>query len=46
MIGYEAFNSDWTCIGFQYQIGQTFRMKMIYKSVNQAFIFAKFQLIF
>ena len=22
--GYKVFNSDWTCIGFQYQVGQTY----------------------
>ena len=26
MIGYKAFEHNWTCLGFQYQIGQTYEM--------------------
>lgn len=24
MEGYKVFNHDWTCIGFQYEVGKTF----------------------
>ena len=26
MKGYKAFNSDWTCRGFQYRVGETYEM--------------------
>lgn len=26
MIGYKAFNSDWTCRGFQYEVGKTYEL--------------------
>ena len=26
MIGYKAFESDWTCLGFQYEIGKTYAL--------------------
>jgi hypothetical protein len=26
MKGYKAFKSDWTCLGFQYEMGQTYHM--------------------
>ena len=26
MKGYKVFNSDWTCKGFQYEVGQTYEM--------------------
>ena len=27
MKGYKIFNSDWTCRGFQYEVGKTYEMK-------------------
>lgn len=26
MVGYKVFNSDWTCRGFQYEVGMTYSM--------------------
>ena len=27
MKGYKVFNSDWTCRGFQYEVGKTYEIK-------------------
>ena len=37
--GYKAFNEDWTCRGFQYEIGKTYTMKEKPKCCNQGFHF-------
>ena len=37
--GYKAFNSDWTCRGFQYEIGKTYTMKEKPECCNQGFHF-------
>lgn len=41
MIGYKAFNNDWTCRGFQYKIGETYRMNEIPKCCMEGFHFCK-----
>ena len=37
--GYKAFNKDWTCRGFQYEVGKTFTMKEKPECCNQGFHF-------
>ena len=37
--GYKAFNKDWTCRGFQYEIGKTFTMEEKPECCNQGFHF-------
>ena len=37
--GYKAFNKNWTCRGFQYEIGKTYTMKEKPKCCNQGFHF-------
>lgn len=37
--GYKAFNKDWTCRGFQYEVGKTYTMKEKPKCCNQGFHF-------
>ena len=37
--GYKAFNKDWTCRGFQYEIGKTYTMKEKPECCNQGFHF-------
>ena len=27
VMGYKVFNSDWTCRGFQYEVGKTYELK-------------------
>lgn len=27
MKGYKVFNKDWTCRGFQYEVGKTYEME-------------------
>lgn len=41
MIGYKAFNNDWTCREFQYKIGETYRMDEIPKCCTEGFHFCK-----
>ena len=41
MIGYKAFNNDWTCRGFQYEVGKTYRMDEIPKCCMEGFHFCK-----
>ena len=41
MLGYKAFNNDWTCRGFQYEIGKTYRMDDIPKCCMTGFHFCK-----
>lgn len=37
--GYKAFNKDWTCRGFQYEVGKTYAMKEKPECCNQGFHF-------
>ena len=37
--GYKAFNKDWTCKGFQYEVGKIYSMKEKPKCCNQGFHF-------
>ena len=37
--GYKVFNSDWTCRGFQYEVGKTFTMEEKPECCNQGFHF-------
>ncbi len=37
--GYKAFNKDWTCRGFQYEVGKTYTMKEKPKCCNKGFHF-------
>lgn len=41
MLGYKAFNNDWTCRKFQYEIGKTYRMDDIPKCCETGFHFCK-----
>ena len=37
--GYKAFNKDWTCRGFQYEVGKTYTMKEKPECCNRGFHF-------
>ena len=37
--GYKAFNNDWTCRGFQYEVGKTYTMKEKPECCNKGFHF-------
>ena len=37
--GYKAFNKDWTCRGFEYEVGKTYTMKEKPKCCGQGFHF-------
>ena len=37
--GYKAFNKDWTCRGFQYEVGKTYTMKEKPECCSQGFHF-------
>ena len=37
--GYKAFNKDWTCRGFQYEVGKTYTIKEKPECYNQGFHF-------
>lgn len=39
MIGYKVFNSDWTCKGFQYAVGETFEEDVTPLCCNRGFHF-------
>lgn len=41
MLGYKAFNSDWSCRGFQYEVGKTYRMDDTPKCCEAGFHFCK-----
>lgn len=41
MLGYKAFNNDWTCRGFQYEVGKTYRMEGIPECCEAGFHFCK-----
>ena len=41
MKGYKVFNSDWTCRGFQYEVGKTYEMDEKPRICRQGFHFCK-----
>ena len=41
MKGYKVFNSDWTCRGFQYEVGKTYEMDKKPICCNRGFHFCK-----
>jgi len=41
MIAYKVFNSDWTCRGFQYQVGETYEEKVSPSVCDRGFHFCK-----
>ena len=41
MKGYKVFNPDWTCRGFQYEVGQTYEQKQRPSVCNTGFHFCK-----
>ena len=41
MIAYKVFNSDWTCRGFKYQVGETYEEDVIPSVCDRGFHFCK-----
>ena len=41
MEGYKVFEPDWTCRGFQYEVGKTFEEDVIPSCCNRGFHFCK-----
>ena len=41
MKGYKVFNSDWTCRGYQYEVGKTYEMAESPKCYEMGFYFCK-----
>ena len=41
VIGYKVFKSDWTCRGFQYEVGKTFEEDVTPSCCNRGFHFCK-----
>ena len=39
--GYKAFNSDWTCLGFQFEVGKTFEEDVTPSCCKRGFHFCK-----
>lgn len=39
--GYKVFNPDWTCLGFQYEVGKTYEEDVTPKCCNKGFHFCK-----
>ena len=39
--GYKVFNSDWTCRGFQYEVGKTFEEDVTPRTCNKGFHFCE-----
>ena len=39
--GYKVFNPDWTCLGFQYEVGKTFEEDVTPSCCNRGFHFCK-----
>lgn len=39
--GYKVFNPDWTCRGFQYEVGKTYEQDLIPDVCNRGFHFCK-----
>jgi hypothetical protein len=39
--GFKVFNPDWTCRGFQYQVGQTYEEKIVPSVCDRGFHFCK-----
>ena len=44
--GYKVFDSDWTCRGFQFEVGKTFEEDVIPICCNRGFHFCtKYQIV-
>ncbi len=41
MKGYKVFHSDWTCRGYQYEVGKTYEILENPKCCEKDFIFVK-----
>lgn len=41
MIGYKVFNPDWTCRGFQYEVGRIYEEDVVPSCCNRGFHFCK-----
>lgn len=41
MKGYKVFNHDWTCRGFQYQVGESYEMDVMPIICDRGFHFCK-----
>ena len=41
MEGYKVFEPDWTCRGFQYEVGKTFEEDVTHSCCNRGFHFCK-----
>ena len=41
MEGYKVFEPDWTCMGFQYEVGKTFEEDVTPSCCNRGFHFCK-----
>jgi hypothetical protein len=41
IVGYKAFNSDWTCRGFQYEVGKTYKTEKQIEVCGNGFHFCK-----
>ena len=39
--GYKVFNKDWTCRGFQYKVGKTFKHNENIKMCDRGFHFCQ-----
>ena len=46
MEGYKVFEPDWTCRGFQYEVGKTFEEDVTPSCCNRGFHFCKLSIVF